>query len=560
MSEDSISDYFSIKYRNKKCFRSKKNPRQETKCLIKTNANEIYELNLNKNKNWKTKKNLEQKIAIDPEYGKIMKKAKKLEIEIYNYGDHESKQICTFSNQKVNQRKKNKNQFKKEPINKNLNEKKISSNQVKRKKKEKHLNDYDSDYSVVNEKSLVESELANRTLINLKSLLSCVDQSNNVINEVFEGPIKSEKSPIINLAQEMSKNFSLIKSKFECLICCQLSDINLQLTECQHGCCIECWRNHILSKFYSFDIKCCFSNCENKISLSLLEYVLPKQKYEIYMLNFTNEILRQNFLKCPKCSENYIMIKSQSKYTRCICGFSICVKCKQQSHFPISCEQYSFYLKNFGNDKKDLIVLDEVKKCQKCYSIISKNGGCDHMRCFCKFNFNWSSIKTYRLFYNHKLNCLILDTYSIDKIDPFISGEIGVFRRFFLLELAPKLKNKENYLKKILINPDFNSFKVTIKNISALNQNMVLKFICHLIDFSFDFITKICRIVEMIYARKLIEIYEKLDDHGLLAIVRRLNRACIFFDKVISQKFNLQNLNYIIFIIKKIFKLLKKIN
>jgi hypothetical protein len=34
-----------------------------------------------------------------------------------------------------------------------------------------------------------------------------------------------------------------------------------------------------------------------------------------------------------------------------------------------------------------------VKKCPGCGEYIEKNGGCDHMRCRCGYNFWWSTRK-----------------------------------------------------------------------------------------------------------------------------------------------------------------------
>ncbi|RNA07502.1 E3 ubiquitin- ligase ARIH2, partial [Brachionus plicatilis] len=200
-------------------------------------------------------------------------------------------------------------------------------------------------------------------------------------------PIQSEKSPILNIPFENDQFFNLIYSEFECPICYDFCELKLQLAQCGHGCCVECWKNHVISKFFSFDIKCCFNDCSQKLSLSLLKYVLPEQKFEKYQIGLKEELLRQNFIKCPNCHANYISLNN------------------------------------------------DVKKCPKCNSFMEKNGGCDHMRCICALNFNWSSVKSFSLVYNHK--------------------ELNKFRRFFLVELTPKIKIKDNFLKNIV--KDFRS-------------------------------------------------------------------------------------------------------
>lgn len=91
--------------------------------------------------------------------------------------------------------------------------------------------------------------------------------------------------------------------------------------------------------------------------------------------------LSRSYAKCPSksCSNIVQVIDSRIDDVRCRCGHRFCIDCKQEAHFPATCNAYRLYMNEvFRNG--DLIseynAITEVKgrNCPSCTHFIEKNG------------------------------------------------------------------------------------------------------------------------------------------------------------------------------------------
>jgi len=101
---------------------------------------------------------------------------------------------------------------------------------------------------------------------------------------------------------------------------------------------------------------------------------------------------RENFVECSKdfafcpgknCDMTYSSNAGIAKEVNCKkCGLRFCWACKQESHFPSSCEVCRKWNSKNSDEAENLQwILAKTKKCPKCHVAIEKNQGCNHMTC-----------------------------------------------------------------------------------------------------------------------------------------------------------------------------------
>lgn len=243
-----------------------------------------------------------------------------------------------------------------------------------------------------------------------------------------------------------------------CDICFDESTKLLELQECNHKACLNCWKTYtenIINSYLTYSsatdipnnvkkIECIDQNCKNIVTVDFLKKILDEatiQKYIRFYIEF--KLARSNcFVKCPRigCTE-VILISAESKgnMSLCKCNFSICNKCHNEAHFPIECEEFSFYKdKTYLGDKNALNITG--KFCPKCKVYIEKNGGCSHMRCICSHNFCWTCLKDYNNHDARRCQQVALTSYTIYYFDsPLKTTYYNVLIR--TEELISKLNN-----------------------------------------------------------------------------------------------------------------------
>lgn len=91
--------------------------------------------------------------------------------------------------------------------------------------------------------------------------------------------------------------------------------------------------------------------------------------------------LSRSYIKCPSKSCGVIcqIINSGFDYVRCRCGYQFCIACKQEPHFPATCNAYRVYLDELIKNGHALFERNSKctitgRHCVSCHNFIEKNG------------------------------------------------------------------------------------------------------------------------------------------------------------------------------------------
>ena len=130
-----------------------------------------------------------------------------------------------------------------------------------------------------------------------------------------------------------------------CCICFE-EDVDLYRHYCGHAICYECFKREIESQLEEceYPIVCRIEGCGSEIMQDDIETFCGKTVSQNYQRKYIEHqmFLNKELIKCPAEGCNY-SIKRNSynlcKIGKCICGKKICLKCRQDSHAPLTCEQ-----------------------------------------------------------------------------------------------------------------------------------------------------------------------------------------------------------------------------
>ncbi|XP_031626489.1 E3 ubiquitin-protein ligase arih1l-like isoform X2 [Contarinia nasturtii] len=169
---------------------------------------------------------------------------------------------------------------------------------------------------------------------------------------------------------------------------------------CDHEYCKECWSHYLTSKImddgHSEFICCPEYKCQIVVDDGTIMEVLTDsrvlQKYEHLMTNsFVEHTYTLRWCPSAQCS---LAIKAEClldyrQNCECKCGKRFCFSCGEEPHDPIPCDLMKCWSKN-DNDETIEYLIKHTKSCPKCFALIEKNGGCNHMSCRkCKYEFCW---------------------------------------------------------------------------------------------------------------------------------------------------------------------------
>ncbi|KAN0031858.1 hypothetical protein ACTFIV_005725 [Dictyostelium citrinum] len=230
------------------------------------------------------------------------------------------------------------------------------------------------------------------------TLLLCHFQwnGNKLLERYYEDPDK-----VITQAgiKKIDQFFTHQNVKGEsCSICADdLDSSNGSYLPCKHYSCNDCWNQYLSLKVLeggATSITCMGVKCPSVIPDEFINLVAPTL-YPKYLERLAQTYVDQNpnmrWCPAPKCG-NALKADSQTEATAlCTCGFKICFKCKQESHFPADCEKMKLWKKKCEDDSETANwISTNTQDCPKCHTAIEKNGGCMHMTCKkCKHEFCW---------------------------------------------------------------------------------------------------------------------------------------------------------------------------
>ncbi|XP_033102769.1 uncharacterized protein LOC117105661 isoform X2 [Anneissia japonica] len=170
------------------------------------------------------------------------------------------------------------------------------------------------------------------------------------------------------------------------------------LGSCQHWFCDYCWRHHIHTRIGRGDcsILCPEYRCDSKVDTPTLMSLTSNSQFQNHFNHKQNRIVDNDpsWHWCPEPGCRHVgkvrQCKDSHGFVPCDCGKAWCVRCKEDVHWPASCQQAEEY-KNVIRKREDYKYISsvQVKRCPHCHRHFEKNGGCPNMECICGKIFCW---------------------------------------------------------------------------------------------------------------------------------------------------------------------------
>ncbi|XP_077994825.1 uncharacterized protein LOC144448449 [Glandiceps talaboti] len=248
-----------------------------------------------------------------------------------------------------------------------------------------------------------------------------------------------------------------------CGVCCyslaNMKGVSSTALTCQHWFCNECWKMHVLSRVENgqLTITCPAYNCDSEVDAIVLMAFLPTYLYIRYWNQVCSMEIAKNhqtrkfcpFAHCDRFVEVSRVMSSEdsSPVIACDCGNNWCWHCSEGAHWPATCLQAAAYRKKRQQrallDDGDTITEVKVKPCPQCKYPLQKNGGCQWMRCNCRFTFCWMCLRGYADHRHGK--CLEKGIESRVLPDPVVSRTQSYRAvRLYSLALKHRISNKEH--------------------------------------------------------------------------------------------------------------------
>lgn len=213
----------------------------------------------------------------------------------------------------------------------------------------------------------------------------------------------------------------LCPHSYYCQICCEtiVGDVSISLgyslSCCNHNFCSECLAGYLISKIQDGDIniKCFWCSastnfssqtreivnnvreqschaliCESDIEKLLLpSHITEWEKYNRFKFFKTNPNARE----CPYCFHR--QLDGSAEKPEIVCDNESCKKdycfLHSAAHAGLTCEDYDAR-ERAENSQSQILVNESSKPCPVCKMPISKDGGCNHIKCsFCGCTFCW---------------------------------------------------------------------------------------------------------------------------------------------------------------------------
>ena len=190
----------------------------------------------------------------------------------------------------------------------------------------------------------------------------------------------------------------------ECQICMGDFENPIEIEECKHKFCQECFNSYLVNLINNNridEIPCPQKKCSNKkLSEDFFSQYLSEQEYFKYrQFKAQNEIARDSKkIFCPICDSYAQIDDGIEKYDSNNPDYKkTTLKC-QNGHEFCSCGRPLHENDCYHDEKEftEFLVSEKIKKCPKCGFLIKKNKGCNHMTCgnpICRYEFCWLCMK-----------------------------------------------------------------------------------------------------------------------------------------------------------------------
>lgn len=182
------------------------------------------------------------------------------------------------------------------------------------------------------------------------------------------------------------------------------------LSSCRHFFCRECWQGIVKSRIDEslITLRCPSNTCMELVGREAMEQLFssPAEKNVVSQIqrSFLNNFidLSSHFRWCPNQKGcNYIWqvedLPLEGQQVECsICNTAACFYCGSSPHRPATCKELQSWNSSVSSEGADIaFILTATKACPKCRSNIQKNGGCNHVKCKCNYEFCWKCMESW---------------------------------------------------------------------------------------------------------------------------------------------------------------------
>jgi len=232
----------------------------------------------------------------------------------------------------------------------------------------------------------------------------------------------------------------------ECLVCLEtVPSKNTFALSCRHYYCNDCWKGYLEEQIISYGpntiaTRCMAPKCLQVVPQELFKKLLTPEKFEKYSYFFLKSCVEQNpkFTFCPKdCGTivQYLNYGRPKQSVSCSCGTFFCFSCGQERHNPASCTELTNWLSK-ESSQEDAVKLIEAtaKQCPHCNQFVTRNDGCNHMRCRCGKDWCWMCRKDWAPHGSSWYNCFQYeksDAKQKDESSATVKQELDRYMTFY---------------------------------------------------------------------------------------------------------------------------------
>lgn len=242
---------------------------------------------------------------------------------------------------------------------------------------------------------------------------------------------------------------------------------------CGHSFCFECIQKEIeiQIKERKFPVSCRIDKCNSEIMIHEIEKFIGIEKTEKYLFNYieTQIQISKKYVKCtfPNCP--YFLNKKSfncCNIGQCKCGHRFCLKCQQNDHSPINCDQVHEW--EIISQKMNKIMADqkewEIRE-SSLWQYRRRNIG--EIKKVIKEHLNQVNSEYEKIFNSSYEKPVIHDFYKLKK-----ENEVKIITKF-LNDYINALKNDQKWFlepdKRFIIHNEMNYLKLTVKKCPKCN-------------------------------------------------------------------------------------------
>lgn len=235
------------------------------------------------------------------------------------------------------------------------------------------------------------------------------------LDNIFAEELSKAFDSYFEEEENNKQNKATAKVEFDCSICMDTSLIkDSDHFGCKHRYCKTCLINFLLSKFEKNQVNgitCPTESCASIAQDKWIRSILPSN----LIANYDKIIFRtiggqiEDIMYCPQCNESVECDLATASGLCSSCGYLFCTSCIKAFHGTNDCEHIQ--RRNEDNEKSELLINTQFKKCPKCQVNIEKDFGCYHMQCsLCNIDFCWRCMEIINDVGSHyRTKCILFD-------------------------------------------------------------------------------------------------------------------------------------------------------